>query len=427
MLYISIGEQHLLTTQRWYGMSGARMISALAVTVFICACTGDGVDRDSFTTRDSAGIRIVENAAPAGDGGDAWHLGEQPLLDVGGLEGDPDYELYRVSNALRLPDGRIVIGNSGTNEIRFYDESGVHLLDAGGEGDGPGEFRFISWVSLYRGDSLVVYDRRQMRISVFDSAGRFARTFPVPGMDASGRGQAHGVFADGSLFVVAMSFTGPDGEDEAFRQEEPLYAVSPEGEFADSLGASPGSERFIHSAGNSSAGNSMVFIGSPMFGRSTEYGIHGHRFYVASNDTYEVRVHGRDGGLQSIVRRQHDHLEVTDADIEALREEQLGGDTPEGMREAMIDVLDATPIRETMPAYRGIMLDQIGNLWVEEYRRPGDTTPRWTVFSAEGEMLATMSLPERFVIRDAGDDYVLGTWRDELEIEHVRLYELMKP
>ncbi len=391
----------------------------------LCACATEGPGRDSFTTRDSAGIRIVENAAPAWSEGDAWHLSDQPLVDIGGLEGDPNYELYRVSNAVRLPNGRIVIGNSGTNEIRFYDESGVHLLDAGGEGEGPGEFRSIGWVSPYRGDSLAAYDLLQMRISIFDSAGRFVRTFPVLGMDASVRGRAHGVFADGSVFVAGMSFTGPDGEDEAFRQEEPLYVVSPEGEFSDSLCAYPGTERFMHSAGGS-GGTSMVFIGSPMFGRSTEYGVHGNRFYVASNDTYEVRVHGRDGTLQSIVRKQHDHLDVTDADVEAIRKQQLGGDTPEGMRQAMTDVLDATPIRETMPAYSNILSDRAGNLWVEEYRRPGDVVPRWTVFNAEGEMLGTLSVPERFVIQDAGDDYVLGRWTDDLEIEHVQMYELIK-
>jgi len=405
-------------TGQWYMILGA---------AFFCGCAGDGPGRDSFTVRDSAGIHIAENTAPAWGEDDGWHLSDQPLVDIGGLEGDPDYELYRVSNAVRLPDGRIVIGNSGTNEIRFYDESGIHLLDAGGEGEGPGEFRWINWVSQYRGDSLAAYDQRQMRISVFDSAGGFVRNYPVPGMDVSGRGVAHGVFADGSVLVVAMSNTPPDAEGEAFRQEEPLYTVGPEGEFADSLCASPGSERFMHSAGSSGSGPTMVFFGSPMFGRSTEYGVYGDRFYLASNDTYEVRVHGQDGELLSIVRKQHEHPEVTDADVEAFRERQLG-DSPEGMpQDAMIGVLDATPIRETMPAYRGIMLDQLGNLWVEEYRRPGDTIPRWTVFSAEGTLIGTITLPDGFEVQDAGDDYVLGTWEDELEIEHVRMYELVKP
>jgi hypothetical protein len=80
-----------------------------------------------------------------------------------------------------------------------------------------------------------------------------------------------------------------------------------------------------------------------------------------------------------------------------------------------------------MPAYRGIMLDRGGNLWVEEYRRPGDRVPRWTVFSAEGEFLGTLAVPERFAVHDIGDDYVLGRWADDMDIEHVRMYELVKP
>ena len=158
-----------------------KTISTLVLAVIISACTGGGTDSDTFTTRDSAGIHIVESVSPAWGDGDAWQLSEQPLVDIGGLEGDPDYELFRVSNSVRLPDGRIVIGNNGTNEIRFYDESGVYLLDAGGEGEGPGEFCFVSWVSRYRGDSIAAYDMRQMRISVFDSAGFFVRSFPIQG------------------------------------------------------------------------------------------------------------------------------------------------------------------------------------------------------------------------------------------------------
>jgi hypothetical protein len=403
-------------------MSYTKAISALAVAAIICGCAGEGPDRNSFTTRDSAGIHIVENAAPVWGEGEAWRLSEQPLVDIGGLEGDPDYELYRVTGAVRLPDGRIVIGNSGTNQLRFYDGSGVHLTDVGGEGEGPGEFRFINWVNLYRGDSLAVYDMRNMRISIFDSDGQFGRSFPVRGVDESGRGMPYGVFADGSVLVGILSFGGPDAGGEVSREPEPLYALSPDGESKDSLFASLGAERFMHSAGGG-----LVFVGSPMFGRSTEYGVHGSRFYVASNDSYEVHVQAQDGGLQSIVRRQFEHLEVTSADIDSMRARQLGDDVPAGMRDAMIEVLDATPIRETMPAFGGIRLDRMGNLWVGEYSRPGNIIPRWTVFSPEGEMLGTMSMPERFGIRDIGDDYVLGTWRDELEIEHVRMYELVKP
>ena len=138
-------------------------------------------------------------------------------------------------------------------------------------------------------------------------------------------------------------------------------------------------------------------------------------------------IYGEHGNLKSIVRKQHLPIEVTDADVHAERDRQLSDDMPDGMREAMVGVLDATPISETMPAFSDIIIDQLGNIWVEEYRRPGADSIRWTVFSTQGEMLGTLPVPDRFEIYDVGDDYVLGRWRDELEIEHVLMYELVKP
>ncbi len=407
-------------------MRYTKAVATTFLAIAVCACAGGEADSETYTARDSAGIRIVENVAPVWREGDEWHLSEQPVRDIGGQEGDPDYELYRVSNAVRLTDGRIAVANSGTNEIRYYDASGAFLLDAGGEGEGPGEFSFVSWVSRYRGDSIAAYDMRLMRVSVFGSDGQFGRSFPVRGIEASGRGRALGVFDDGSVLVAALVMDAPDDGADGFRQRVPLYTVSPEGESGDSICVSPGDEMWVYTAGSTSHGNSLVFFGPPMFGRTTKYAIHGSRFFVAANDSYEVRIHERGGELRSIVRRQHDPITVSDADIDASREQQLDGDMPPGMRQTMIDMLDATPIRETMPAYDGVLVDRGGNLWVEAYRRPGDTVPRWTVFDAQGVMLGAVAVPDRFEILDVGDDYVLGKWVDELDIEHVRMYELMK-
>jgi len=385
------------------------------------SCSGESGAADSFTTHDSAGIRIVENAAPAWDDGEAWHLSEQPLLDIGALEGDPEYELYNVSNAVRLPSGRIVVGNRGSNQIRFYDESGVYLADAGGEGEGPGEFRFISWVRPYRGDSVAVNDGNLARVSIFDLDGRFVRSLPVRAPAGAGIGRAVDVLDDGSVLARGIAAVPEDADQQAIRPLEPLYIVNAEGEFMDSLFAYPGSEMFAFHTTN------LVFTGPPLFARSNYYEAHGNRIYVASNEQYEIRVHTLEGRLESILRKQHVPLEVSDADVAVLREEQLGGDTPEQMRTLLNVVFNNSPVPATMPAYNAILLDREGNLWVEEYNRPDDAVPRWRVFNAAGEMLGTMSLPERFELADVGDDYVLGTWEDELEIEHVRMYELIKP
>src|SRR5688500_7971942 len=55
-------------------------------------------------TRDSAGIRIVDNVKPAWVPGREWRLSEKPTLDIG-----RGTELGRIAGATRLSDGRIVV------------------------------------------------------------------------------------------------------------------------------------------------------------------------------------------------------------------------------------------------------------------------------------------------------------------------------
>ncbi len=42
-------------------------------------------------------------------------------------------------------------------------------------------------------------------------------------------------------------------------------------------------------------------------------------------------------------------------------------------------------------------------------------------------MLGKVVFPVVFEPMHIGDDFVLGEWRDEFDVEHVRLYRLIKP
>jgi len=63
---------------------------------------------------------------------------------------------------------------------------------------------------------------------------------------------------------------------------------------------------------------------------------------------------------------------------------------------------------------------------VEEYRRPGNDQPRWKIFDRDGVYLGVVETPPRFRICEVGSDYLLGRWRDDLDVEHVRMYQLVK-
>ncbi len=74
-----------------------------------------------------------------------------------------------------------------------------------------------------------------------------------------------------------------------------------------------------------------------------------------------------------------------------------------------------------------IHVDVVGNLWVRDYNRPGDHSSRWSVFDSEGRFLGPIALPDGLMPLDIGDDYVLGLWRDTDDVDHVRMYDLVKP
>jgi hypothetical protein len=116
--------------------------------------------------RDSSGIQIVENSAYAWREGEEWTLSDSIHLDIGRLEGDPDYQLFRVSAAVRRSDGAVVVANSGSHEIRVFDRDGNFVSASGRAGEGPGEYRSLSSLWRIRGDSLMAWDEGLRRATV---------------------------------------------------------------------------------------------------------------------------------------------------------------------------------------------------------------------------------------------------------------------
>lgn len=98
----------------------------LAASVVAACGAGDRADT-APVVRDSAGITIVENSAPAWRPGEGWRIAAEPEVEIGVLEGEAPYQLYRVRDAVRLPDGRIVIANGGSNELRYFAPDGRWL------------------------------------------------------------------------------------------------------------------------------------------------------------------------------------------------------------------------------------------------------------------------------------------------------------
>jgi hypothetical protein len=340
---------------------------------------------------------------------------------MGGASSDSNYQFYRVVSSVRLSDRSIVVANAGSSQLRFYDAEGRSQGSAGGEGSGPGEFERIAWATKYRRDSIVVFDRRLVRLSVFDSEGRFART--VTPRDAAGRAitNAVGAFSDGTFLVIAETVT--DGlTSGVFRPVWTLLRCNADGQVGDSVGSYLGEESYLHAFRSGGA------MDSPrLFGYTTALAVSGDHFYAGDTGDFELRVHAATGELAAKFRKRFEPSSIDPEDVQALQEQRLERvrNIPH-LSERLAEFFTAMPLLPTLPVFGSIIVDAAGNLWVEEYRRPGEQVGLWTVFGADGTVVAMLRSPARFEPQHIGQDFVLGRWTDEHGEEHVRLYDLSK-
>ena len=141
----------------------------LALATLACQPDDPAVGGPRTEVRDSAGIRIIENPRPPEGSRLDWRIGPEPAVSIGERTGEEPYLLSFVRGATRLSDGRIVVANGGSNELRFFDAVGVHLATRGGGGEGPGEFERLLRVEPWPGDSIVAWRAARAGFSVFDS------------------------------------------------------------------------------------------------------------------------------------------------------------------------------------------------------------------------------------------------------------------
>lgn len=110
---------------------------------------------------------------------EVWRLSQEPILEIGVLEGEEAYQLFRVGGAVRLGDGRIVVANTGTRQMRVFGADGRFTQSFGGEGEGPGEFQWPSRIRKLGGDTLMVWDSEIQRITLMNGEGSVLGVAPL--------------------------------------------------------------------------------------------------------------------------------------------------------------------------------------------------------------------------------------------------------
>lgn len=406
------------------------MLCATVLVAVAAACSSSG-GAPAPSVRDSAGIRIVESTAPQWDDGRGWTLSAEPILEIGVMNGDDPYMFDQVWGAARFEDGTLVVANAGDGTLRYFDSTGTHLYSAGGIGAGPAEFTALFGFSRV-GDNVAGHQYAQLPSKVFDRQGNFLRAMTPPNVGFPST--PIGVFDDGSLFIV----TWPQGRTirgDVFVDSAHYIRMTHDFARTDTVALLP-AVRFV------AIQLRVTRQGVPQqFAPRSATAVAEGEWYYGWPQEYELRRYDRNGTLQRIMRRAWEPTPVTSDDVQRYRDESLnrgaGEEVPPQIRTQRLAILDGMMYPEHHPAFDRIMLDRAQNLWVE---RNDPTNPReagwgsmresptnWDVFDQEGTWLGQVDLPARFWVWEIGDRYVAGVSKDDVDVERVAVYNIMKP
>lgn len=391
------------------------------------------------TPRDSAGITIVDNAAPSWRADQAWRLSDSPILT---LDGGPTAEdkFGRIVGATRLSDGRVVVADESKLQLRFYDASGRHLLSVAGEGPRvtlpngylSGQPNGFEAIARTAGDTIVV--QRAHGESILAPGGTFVREVQfgpfAPGDIETPIVLALGHFENGNTVVAdyPQGTRGPAGARE-WVDSSSIFLTDRNGAVLRRLPRLP---IVVYAAGAQGA--------FPMsLGPQAVYGSAGNTFYWGFPEDFSIRQYNADWQLERIIRRPWTPGSFTTADRDAYVDgwmaawSQSKGAEREAERQAMR--ADAYP--SSLPAYSALLVSPGGELWLRDPDLTGapgcwclagiPTVPsQWSVFDAEGRWLGQVAMPARFVPFEIGSDYVLGRTRDADGVQRAVMYRIEK-
>jgi hypothetical protein len=354
-----------------------------------------------------------------------WTLSAEPIVSVGELDGADEYLFQSITDALLLSDGRLVVADDGTLDVRLFDSAGAFLSRWGGAGDGPGEYQNVRAVWRTSATEIGVYDARAHRLTYIDVDGAVVGTRPIlpptgSELPAGMYDVFVGAFADGSVALGLLAFGGQLVPGSIVDDRFIVARFDLDGVFAGTIGEE---ETFFERTGFSGGG------GAPLPYTPIPYtAMHRDSIYMADGRRPEVEVRDGEGNVGRTITFPADRQDV-EAAYAALAEEIQRRDT-----RLTVDNLNETPRSESIPYVGGLMVDSDGFLWVRGFDAPDDALwlsggidrygGSWWVLSPQGDLVTTVAMPEHLRPIYIEGDRLVAVSLDDLEVQRVVVHTI---
>ncbi len=345
-----------------------------------------------------------------------------------------------VQRVRELPDGRVLLADPLGKVLVLVDLDAGTVDTVGQEGAGPDEYRQPDAVYALPGDSTLLLDLGNGRLTVLDPDLGFGTTHPLasgtpgPGGDFSVR-LPQGVDAEGRVYFRSMGGIGPGGPP----THASLMRWDRSSDQVDSVSALLREKMSVTRSGGPD--NQSVSMGpiplSPRDGWAVAWD---GRVAIARAEPYHLEWIWPDGRVVSGPAVDYDPVRIGGSEKEEWvnnRESRGGGVAVSvAMNNGQVQTsfargggagnpdVDQYQWPDVKPAFDAadVLVSATGEAWVRRHRESG-ATPRYDVFGGDGALKYQVELSEGRRVIGFGSRSVYVTRIDEFGLQYLERYE----
>lgn len=392
-------------SQPWEDVMRHDVACGTLLLVLLAAACGRN-EPSTATVTDSAGVRITLSADTART---FAVVDSVPTLSLGGADIEGPTQFGNVSGVQIDRRGNVWVADGQSAEVRIFHPDGAFWKSVGGRGEGPGEFMSIRLLGIFRGDSMAVWDDAQGRLTVLDPDGNVARVLVAQGGEAYPP-NAFRVFQDGTVLArVRKVLQAGALEPGTVIPDTAIFArVDYSSMLSEPEGGAP-APRWLWT------GRSSIPI---PFTVNPGFDISGDEVHASSGPAFRIRVFQRGSLVESYgLNRDPDPVTATERQDYTDMVLATSGDSPR--RDEYLSVLNHPEVPTLLPAYRSIVVAEGGDVWAERYAYGA-----FDVYGPDRVFLGRVEVP--VMLTQVTGSRLVGVWRDELDVEHVRIYRFRR-
>lgn len=359
--------------------------------------------------------------AARGTAAQQWTVDPKPILDLKGVNEAGTIVFGTASWATRLRNGTVVIADATAPAVHFIAASGKLIRTAGRSGQGPGDFRTVTWVGQCGNGVVYAWDFAQMRITTYDDTGTVQRTFAFG--TRGGPQTSTTCNADGTLVqfgaVRRVAPAAPPDPNAGYVIMGMAGAPMLIGSKGDTLVTLP-DVPFVEYVGTGRGGGAVPRPLGPV----TPVALGSDRFYEGRPDSSLIAVFSLDGRRTGSIALRVTPRAPTAEEYAKAADVVLAMVPAQSRERARIPVM-AAPLPSRLPTPSGVLVDPSGVVWAV-LTSPGGPDTRLRALRSDGSHAADVTVPINVTVFEVGVDYILGAYTDADDEPHVVVFRLRR-